>query len=739
MKLMRMTRQSVRTILAACVAVAFCLAGPLQAAQEKPGAKKIVLIAGKKSHGAGAHEYEKDVKLLTQCLDSSSNVKGIKTEAHFNGWPPDPATLDDADTIVLLSDGLDKQYKLEQHPFLKDDHLAVIEKQVKRGCGLVLIHWPLWVPGEVGNGKFVPWIGGFCDYQNPPAPGMSDAVDWSSQAPHAVCRGLKPFTFNDEYYGNVRFQAKDPRFTPILPFPGKAKAPLWAWAWQRDNGGRSFTFIGGHSHANWKIDMLRKAVLNGIVWSAKVEVPTEGVDSVLPALTDQPKPVAQAGPPIKAVMITGHHHPGHPWKESTPVILDVLKPDARFQVDVKDDPEFLAKGELAGYQLVIMNYCNWERPGLSEAARANFAKFVTNGGGLAVLHFANGAWGPGGHGTTPESVWPEYAGKLCRRVWIDGKSGHDAFGNFRVEITPVLHPITEGVKPFETTDELYYSQQGELPVEPLAVARSKVTKKDEPMAFAYDYGKGRVFQTLLGHAPVSIRAAGELTRRGCVWAAGREQIVAAAAPAAPPREGKFGRALDGRLECASAKSNDAYVTPPITVECWTRLSSKSGFNILVANEDKSSSTHWEMYSFVGSGCFSAYLPGCSPNGIVSKKDIADGQWHYVTMHLDADTVRLCVDGAEVGQTKFVRNEKGTPRKGPLTFGLATQGGSRILCDGLVDEVRISKGLRKIDRVPAAPMAADEQTVGLWHFDDHPDALEFKDASALKAAADKELR
>ena len=154
--------------------------------------KKIVLVAGKKSHGPGVHEYEKDVKLLKHCLDTSPNVKGIKTESHFGGWPQDPRTFDDADTIVLLSDGLDKQYPLEQHPFLKGDHMQVIERQVKRGCGLVLIHWPLWVPSRVGQEKFMPWLGGFCDYQNRPGPGMSDKVDWSKQAAHPICRGLKP-------------------------------------------------------------------------------------------------------------------------------------------------------------------------------------------------------------------------------------------------------------------------------------------------------------------------------------------------------------------------------------------------------------------------------------------------------------------------------------------------------------------------------------------------------------------
>jgi type 1 glutamine amidotransferase len=160
--------------------------------------------------------------------------------------------------------------------------LQVIERQVKRGCGLVVIHWPLWVPSRIGQEKFMPWLGGFCDYQNRPGPGMSDKVDSSKQAAHPVCRGLKPFTFQDEYYGNVRFLGDDPRFTPILPFPGRPKQAVWAWAWQRSDGGRSFAFIGGHSHKNWQIDGLRKTILNATVWTAHAEVPAGGVESSLP-------------------------------------------------------------------------------------------------------------------------------------------------------------------------------------------------------------------------------------------------------------------------------------------------------------------------------------------------------------------------------------------------------------------------------------------------------------------------
>jgi type 1 glutamine amidotransferase len=78
--------------------------------------------------------------------------------------------------------------------------------------------------------------------------------------------------------------------------------------------------------------------------------------------------------------------------------------------------------------------------------------------------------------------------------------------------------------PFDTVDELYFNQAGDQPIEPLATALSKITKRNEPMAWAYEYEKARVFQTVLGHADQSVRQAGALIRRGCVWAAGREQL-----------------------------------------------------------------------------------------------------------------------------------------------------------------------------------------------------------------------
>ena len=253
---------------------------------------KVVLLAGKKSHAPGEHEYEKGLELFRHCLDTSLNARHLLVEVHTNGWPKDETALDDADTIVLFSDGGSSG---NQHPLLRDNHMPALAKQIERGCGLVVIHWSLNLPSKIGSKTFLPWIGGFKDYENPPRP-LGEPLrvaDWSKQAAHPICRGLKPFEMpEDEYKTPERLLSDEPGFVPILPFPGKPGAPLWAWAWQRPDGGRGFGFIGGHKHSIWEIEDLRMAVLNAILWTAQKAVPTDGVISSLPApVTTPPEPV----------------------------------------------------------------------------------------------------------------------------------------------------------------------------------------------------------------------------------------------------------------------------------------------------------------------------------------------------------------------------------------------------------------------------------------------------------------
>ncbi len=57
----------------------------------------------------------------------------------------------------------------------------------------------------------------------------------------------------------------------------------------------------------------------------------------------------------------------------------------------------------------------------------------------------------------------------------------------------------------------------------------------------------------------------------------------------------------------------------------------------------------------------------------------------------------------------------TPQAGPLVIGGAYAGDHRVGCDGLVDDVRISKGVIDI-KVPMAALKRDPNTLSLWNLD-----------------------
>ena len=239
---------------------------------------------------------------------------------------------------------------------------------------------------------------------------------------------------------------------------------------------------------------------------------------LIPGLLAQ---AAAAGPPseartAKVLILTGNEYPGHHWKETAPLLAKFLAADARLATTVNADPNFLASPKLLDYDVVVLNYMNWNSPDPGEAARANLKKYVESGKGLVLVHFACGAF----------QGWPEFA-NIAGRVWDPKLRPHDPYGKFTVEIADPAHPITKGMQPFETTDELYTCLAGTKEIHVLAKATSKVDKKDYPMAFVHEYGKGRVFHCTLGHdvRALSVAAVQELYRRGTAWAARLEPVA----------------------------------------------------------------------------------------------------------------------------------------------------------------------------------------------------------------------
>jgi type 1 glutamine amidotransferase len=234
---------------------------------------------------------------------------------------------------------------------------------------------------------------------------------------------------------------------------------------------------------------------------------------IAPAL-GQDEPVA-SDERTRVLLLTGEDYPGHKWRETAPVLKEQLAKDPRLSVDVVDDLKFLRSPQLFDYEVVVAHFKNYDPNVPGPEGQANLEKYVREGGGLVLVHFACGAF----------QEWPEFV-KIAGRVWNPKMRGHDPRGTFRVEIVDTEHPVTRGLKAFDTPDELYTCLDGDTPIKVIAESQSKVDKKQYPMAFVLQFGQGRVFHCPLGHdvAAFSVPEVGQLFRRGCAWAAGLEVV-----------------------------------------------------------------------------------------------------------------------------------------------------------------------------------------------------------------------
>ena len=737
--------------------------------------KKLVLIAGKKSHGPegnGIHDYPWSVKLLKVMLDNSNIADKVKVEYHFDGFPKNPATLDDADTILVISDGRDGDLYEEAPHFASPDNLALIQRQIQRGCGFAVIHFSTFGPDKYAPQSFE-WTGGYFDWEEDGKRKWYSAIETRDAevtlaAPkHPVLCGVKPFKMQEEFYFNIRFAEGDKTVTPlwqVADLPGREdRGKVVAWAKQRPGGGRGFGTTCGHFYANWEREEFRTLVLNALTWTAGIEPPNEGVkakyysrneiSAALSGVQGTERAIAK-DKPIRVLLLAGNEaHEWHNWKKTTPVIKALLEIDPRIKVDVVNDPEIFATDALAKYDVIVQNYANWhDKKPLSDKARVGFADFIAKGKGLVLIHFANGAW----NFSLPmagESDWPEYR-KIVRRVWNhagtgEAKSGHDAFGRIQVSPTKLAHEIISGIAPFEIDDELYYRQDGPEPVEPLITAHSKDTQRDEGLAWTYRYGEGHVYQTLLGHSVKTYDAFGprEMLRRAVAWCANQpvmqldEKIESQLLPSKPPEppkaattppskdrlvEGRFGKGLNtasgGALAPPDAELRDA----PLTIDCWVKLENKDGFNILVASEEKASPSHWELYTYAGSGVLSAYLPARGGE-FKTDKPIVDGKWHHVAMQLDREKIVLYVDGVKSLDSSLKGGFAGS-KPGNVAVGRLVEGG--IGCEGVIDDLRFRRGIVEIGKPASEPAKADAATLLLWNFDELPEG-KLQDSSPAK--------
>lgn len=256
--------------------------------------KKIVLLAGSASHGAGEHEFNAGCHLLQKCLNG---LPGVHADIYTNGWPQDPAkAFEGASAIFLYSDGG------AGHPFNRPERREIIDKLLAKGIGLGCGHYAVEVPqGPTGDALFK-WIGGY--FLTNWSVNPTWTADFQTLPDHPITRGIHPFKIHDEWYYHMKFRDGMRDVTPILSSVApantlgrtdgthsgnpavreavaKGEPQVVMWAAERPGGGRGFGFTGAHYHKNWANEDFRKIVLNAILWSAKIEVPKNGVECFL--------------------------------------------------------------------------------------------------------------------------------------------------------------------------------------------------------------------------------------------------------------------------------------------------------------------------------------------------------------------------------------------------------------------------------------------------------------------------
>lgn len=277
-------------------------------AQAADPAARVLVVVGPSDHPPGSHEVAAGGRLMGDTLEHAGNVGDIDAAVVYE-WPSDRAILENAKTVVFIGDTFPGARLPNSQQVMRD-----LDAMMKRGCGIVCVHYATGLRAEDvapdGDHPLLRWMGGYfatrCKHHQSIARIYDEAKITPGDDQHPLMRGWKPFTVRDEPYINNYFGKDGNRLavnvTPIavsmLP-PENPQKEIVAWAVERPDGGRGFGIVMPHFYRNWEQEDLRKLIMNGIVWTAGLEVPAEGVQSPKPELAKyepesiDPKPRAR--------------------------------------------------------------------------------------------------------------------------------------------------------------------------------------------------------------------------------------------------------------------------------------------------------------------------------------------------------------------------------------------------------------------------------------------------------------
>ncbi len=232
---------------------------------------------------------------------------------------------------------------------------------------------------------------------------------------------------------------------------------------------------------------------------------------------------------IHVLIIDGVNN--HDWAQTTPVLAGLLEDSGRFDVDVSTTPPRGAsdaawsqwRPDFKRYDVVISNFNGGDHGKdvimWPAAVEADFEAYVLGGGGFVSYHAANNAfpgwkayedmvgllWRPASFG--PGVVFDADGRKSITDTGTGLNPNHAKRYDFDLTVVDRDHPITRGLPVvFQVqSEQLTYGQHGPESVVRsddityLTYAWSRDVNLGEPMDWVRNYGKGRVYVTMLGH------------------------------------------------------------------------------------------------------------------------------------------------------------------------------------------------------------------------------------------------
>jgi type 1 glutamine amidotransferase len=218
---------------------------------EKTKPLHVVLVAGKKDHGPGEHDYPAWQKVWAELLAVSENVR-VTTAWD---WPTE-GELRTANVIVFYQRGS-----------WTPERARDVDAYLARGGGLVYIHWA--VDGSPDAPGFAQRIGlAAAGSQTRYRHGPLD-LGFATGGQHPIGRNFTKVHFHDESYWRLVGDPKRIQLLATSVEDGQPQPQFWTL---EPSKGRVFVSVLGHYSWTFDDPLFRILILRGIAWSGKEPV-----------------------------------------------------------------------------------------------------------------------------------------------------------------------------------------------------------------------------------------------------------------------------------------------------------------------------------------------------------------------------------------------------------------------------------------------------------------------------------